>query len=258
MTAKAGGATRTYTVTVVRGRSWKTAAEEFKPAEPVVQDATVETDSDSDTKLASAGYEKDGRYTPSTDDPIRVPEGGAFSVEPKKGQSVSVSGKRLSGMTYEYTVSVLAPDGVTLGTSTYRALYLTSKTQDATLQGIKVNGKDVEGFDPSEHGYTVSVPDAAKAMVTPVFDRTLGQSVDTKRDGNVVTTSVTSADGLNTVEYKVTLVSGVAAMAKDLAQTGADVALSAAAASALVAAGAGLTFVARRRGKKAASENGNE
>lgn len=254
VTAKSGGATRTYTVTVVRERSWKTAAEEFKPAEPVVQDATVEADSDSDTKLVSAGYEKDGRYTPSTDDPIMVPEGGAFSVEPKKGQSVSVSGKRLSGMTYEYTVSVLAPDGVTLGTSTYRVLYLTSKTQDATLQGIKVNGKDVEGFDPSKHEYTVSVPDVAKAMVTPVFDRTLGQTVDTKRDGNVVTISVTSADGLNTVEYKVTLVSNAVAMSKDLARTGADVALVAAAACVLVAAGVGLSLAARRRGKKAEDE----
>lgn len=254
VTAKTGDATRTYTVTVVRERSWKTAAEEFKPAEPVVRDATVEADSDSDTKLVSAGYEKDGRYTPSTDDPIRVPEGGAFSVEPKKGQSVSISGKRLSGMTYEYTVSVLALDGVTLGTSTYRVLYLTPKTQDATLQGIKVNGKDVEGFDPSKREYTVSVPDVAKAMVTPVFDRTLGQTVDTKRDGDVVTISVTSADGLNTVEYKVTLVSNAVAMSKDLAQTGADVALAVAAASALVAAGVGLSLAARRRGKKAETE----
>lgn len=183
-----------------------------------------------------------------------MPEGGAFSVEPKKGQSVSISGKRLSGMTYEYTVSVLAPDGVTLGTSTYRVLYLTSKTQDATLQGIKVNGKDVEGFDPSKRGYEVSVPDVAKAMVTPVFDRTLGQTVDTKRDGDVVTISVTSADGLNTVEYKVTLVSGAVAMSKDLARTGADVALVMAAAGALVAAGVGLSLAARRRGKKAATE----
>ena len=58
VTAKTGGATRTYTVTVVRERSWKTAAEEFKPAEPIVRDATVEADSDSDTKLVSAGYEK--------------------------------------------------------------------------------------------------------------------------------------------------------------------------------------------------------
>lgn len=56
--AKTGGAIRTYTVTVVRERSWKTAAEEFKPAEPIVRDATVEADSDSDTKLVSAGYEK--------------------------------------------------------------------------------------------------------------------------------------------------------------------------------------------------------
>lgn len=183
-----------------------------------------------------------------------MPEGGAFSVEPKKGQSVSISGKRLSGMTYEYTVSVLAPDGVTLGTSTYRVLYLTSKTQDATLQGIKVNGKDVEGFDPSKRGYKVSVPDVAKAMVTPVFDRTLGQTVDTKRDGDVVTISVTSADGLNTVEYKVTLVSGAVAMSKDLARTGADVALVMAAAGALVTAGVGLTLAARRRGKKTATE----
>lgn len=58
VTAKTGGATRTYTVTVVRERSWKTAAEEFKPAEPIVRDATVEADSDSDTKLVSTGYEK--------------------------------------------------------------------------------------------------------------------------------------------------------------------------------------------------------
>lgn len=91
-------------------------------------------------------------------------------------------------------------------------------------------------------------------MVTPVFDRTLGQTVDTKRDGDVVTISVTSADGLNTVEYKVTLVSGAVAMSKDLARTGADVALVMAAAGALVAAGVGLSLAARRRGKKAATE----
>ncbi|MGE8660607.1 hypothetical protein [Bifidobacterium longum] len=98
------------------------------------------------------------------------------------------------------------------------------------------------------------MPDVAKAMVTPVFDRTLGQTVDTKRDGDVVTISVTSADGLNTVEYKVTLVSGAVAMSKDLARTGADVALVMAAAGALVAAGVGLSLAARRRGKKAATE----
>lgn len=91
-------------------------------------------------------------------------------------------------------------------------------------------------------------------MVTPVFDRTLGQTVDTKRDGDVVTISVTSADGLNTVEYKVTLVSGAVAMSKDLARTGADVALVMAAAGALVTAGVGLTLAARRRGKKTATE----
>ena len=91
-------------------------------------------------------------------------------------------------------------------------------------------------------------------MVTPVFDRTLGQTVDTKRDGDVVTISVTSADGLNTVEYKVTLVSGTVAMSKDLARTGADVALVMAATGALVTAGVGLTLAARRRGKKTATE----
>ena len=95
-------------------------------------------------------------------------------------------------------------------------------------------------------------------MVTPVFDRTLGQTVDTKRDGDVVTISVTSADGLNTVEYKVTLISGAVAMSKDLARTGADVALVMAAAGALVAAGVGLSLAARRRGKKAATEAENE
>ena len=72
----------------------------------------------------------------------------------------------------------------------------------------------------------------------------------------MVTISVTSADGLNTVEDKVTLVSSAVAMGKDLARTGADVALFAATAGALVAVGVGLSLAARRRGKK--TETGAE
>lgn len=203
VTDTATGATRTYKVTVVRQHSWKTAAEQFTPADPVAQKATEAPASSKDTSLKSAGYTRNGVYKPQSGTDYQIPQGGAFSYEPKAGQSVSVSSRLVKGMTYEYTVSVLAPDGHTFARHRYTVTYITPATHSAQLTGIKVNGKTISGFDPAKLSYDVNVADVNRWTVVPQYDRTLGVTVTTSKDGRTATITVTSADGLVKTVYTV-------------------------------------------------------
>lgn len=203
VTDTATGAARTYKVTVVRQHSWKTAAEKFTPADPVAQKATEAPSSSKDTSLESAGYTSGGVYKPQSGTQWRIPQGGAFSYEPKAGQSVSVSSRLVKGMTYEYTVSVLAPDGRTFARHHYTVTYITPATHSARLTGIKVNGKPISGFDPARLSYDVSVADVNRWTIVPQYDRTLGVTVVTSKDGRTATITVASADGLVKTVYTV-------------------------------------------------------
>ena len=186
----------------VNGKQYK-AIVNFTPADPVAQKATEAPFSSKDTSLESAGYTSGGVYKPQTGSTWRVPQGGAFSYKPKAGQSVSVSSRLVKGMTYEYTVSVLAPDGHTFARHRYTVTYITPATHSARLTGIKVNGKTIPGFDPARLSYDVNVADVNRWTIVPQYDRTLGVTVVTSKDGRTATITVTSADGLVKTVYTV-------------------------------------------------------
>ena len=73
----------------------------------------------------------------------------------------------VKGMTYEYTVSVLAPDGHTFARYRYTVTYITPATHSSRLTGIKVSGKTIHGFDPSWLSYDVNVVNVNKWTVAP-------------------------------------------------------------------------------------------
>lgn len=201
VTDTATGTSRIYSLTVTR--PVKTAVTEFKPADPAKQDSTVDPESQQDTKLASHGYiGKDGKYVVSDKDSYEIPEGGTFAYEPKNGQSATVTVAH-EGMTYTYTVNVLAPDGSTFAQHTYTVTYITAATHKAQLTGILVDGTAVKGFDPAKHEYNASVNDPDEWMVSPQYDKASGMTVSTEKKGADATITVTSGDGLVKTTYKV-------------------------------------------------------
>lgn len=201
VTDTATGVSRTYSLTVTR--PVKTAVTEFKPADPAKQDSTVDPESQQDTNLASHGYTgKDGKYVVSDKGSYEIPEGGTFAYEPKNGQSATVTVAH-EGMTYTYTVNVLAPDGSTFAQHTYTVTYITAATHKAQLTGILVDGTAVKGFDPARHEYNASVNDPDEWMVSPQYDKASGMTVSTEKKGADATITVTSGDGLVKTTYKV-------------------------------------------------------
>lgn len=201
VTDTATGVSRTYSLTVTR--PVKTAVTEFKPADPAKQDSTVDPESQQDTNLASHGYTgKDGKYVVSDKGSYEIPEGGTFAYEPKNGQSATVTVAH-EGMTYTYTVNVLAPDGSTFAQHTYTVTYITAATHKAQLTGILVDGTAVNGFDPAKHEYAASVNDPDEWMVSPQYDKASGMTVSTEKKGADATITVTSGDGLVKTTYKV-------------------------------------------------------
>lgn len=203
VTDTATGVSRTYSVTVAREHSWKTAAESFTPESPVAQDTVTPASSPSDAELESHGYVLNGKYVTQDKDSYTIPEGGAFSYEAKAGQSVSVSSRKVSGMTYEYTVSVLSPDASAFKQYTYTVVFLTPATHKAELTGIMVDGTAVPHFDAATHEYSVSVSNASQWTVVPQYDKLTGMSVKTVKDGATATITAISADGLATSTYTV-------------------------------------------------------
>lgn len=276
VTDKATGKSRTYTVTVVRQRSEKTAPEEFTPKKPQAQEPTVLPDADNDTNLDSHGYvDAQGNYQPLDAADYTVPEGGVFSYKAKKNQSTSVTAEKVKGMTYRYTVSVLSPDIGSFNQHTFTVTYVTPRTHQAVLQNLVVNGQPIKGFSAGKHEYTVTVDNINQWTLVPQYDKLSGMTVTTSKDGANATITVTSADGLVTTVYKVHAVQVRAGLAqyrntaggygvalapegsRHLAKTGAGVGVVAAIGVA-VAAAAALGFAAKRKlsGKPADAEAG--
>lgn len=249
VTDTATGTSRIYSLTVTR--PVKTAVTEFKPADPAKQDSTVDPESQQDTNLASHGYTgKDGKYVVSDKGSYEIPEGGTFAYEPKNGQSATVTVAH-EGMTYTYTVNVLAPDGSTFAQHTYTVTYITAATHKAQLTGILVDGTAVKGFDPARHEYNASVNDPDEWMVSPQYDKASGMTVSTEKKGADATITVTSGDGLVKTTYKVHVTrkpfGGNGNNALGLASTGVGGGTVAFLSMALMAMGAVLGLVARRR-----------
>lgn len=178
VTTNRGGQTRTYTVTVIRQHAWKTASEAFTPRPASSQEATGQPSTDKDTSLIDVGYvDKDGTYHPQKTDTWQIPPDATFTWRPKTGQSTSVAITRLKGMTWQYTVNVLAPNGRDFAQHTYTVTYITPATHQAALTGILVNGNPLPTFTPSQTSYTVSVDNTQKWTITPQYDKTTGVTV---------------------------------------------------------------------------------
>ena len=197
------GGNRTYTVTLVRDHRTPTADEAFKPADPKDMGGTREAPGPDTATLKSVGWTKDGTYHAEKGDEYLIPEGGSFAYESYLGQIVKITPGRDHGMTWKYRIGVLAPDGVTYRTRTVTVTYLTGATHRAGLSGLSVDGRGVDGFSPDRLEYTVGVANPERYVVTPSWDKQTGMSVTKHVDGADTTLTVTSADGLTSVVYKV-------------------------------------------------------
>ena len=197
------GGNRTYTVTLVRDHRTPTADEAFKPSDPKDMGGTREAPGPDTATLKSVGWTKDGTYHAEKGDEYLIPEGGSFAYESYLGQIVKITPGRDHGMTWKYRIGVLAPDGVTYRTRTVTVTYLTEATHRAGLAGLSVDGRGVDGFSPDRLEYTVGVANPERYVVTPSWDKQTGMSVTKHVDGADTTLTVTSADGLTSVVYKV-------------------------------------------------------
>lgn len=245
-TVSMDGQTRVYKVTVVRPGS-ATADDRFQNTLPSSDKRIVDDDAQpTDADLVSHGYTLNGTYIPIKEDSYQIPEGGVFAYEQHPNQIVKEGVERVSGMTYRYTVSVLAPDQVTYREHVITVTYLTAATHKAGLTGLKVNGEAVAGFDPNKLEYEVAVPNPDQWTVTPEFDKDSGMSVSTHKDGRTATITTLSADGLTTVVYKVTVTQKM-----KLAETGLKAGIIAGIAAFLVLAnGFALALVHRRKDER--------
>lgn len=196
------GATSTYTVTLVREHDKPTADEAFQPGEPHAGFTDEKNPSLDNTKLYSVGYMLDGKYTPVTKDGFDIPEGGVLAWQAYPGQTVEANGTRVSGMTWKYTIGVLAADQQTYGTKDVTVTFITQATSKAVLDGVKVDGKPINGFNPATHEYEIRVANPDKYTVTPLFDKDSGMSVQVEKTSTLATITVVSADGRVKTVYK--------------------------------------------------------
>lgn len=200
-TVSKDGESRTYTVTLVRDHTEKTADEKFTPAEPAGQVSKTENPSDDNTALESVGYMLDGTYHKSDSDEFTIPEGGVLSWSSYAGQVVQSTVERDHGMTFRYELGVLSKDGTKYATRVLTVTYLTADTHRAELTGIKVDGQDVTGFDPKTMEYDVRVDNPERYVVTPSFDKMTGMSLTVHKTASQAVIKVTSADGLTQATY---------------------------------------------------------
>lgn len=200
-TVSKDGESRTYTVTLVRDHTEKTADEKFTPSEPAGQVSKTENPSDDNTALESVGYMLDGAYHKSDSDEFIIPEGGVLSWSSYAGQVVQPTVERDHGMTFRYELGVLSKDGTKYATRVLTVTYLTADTHRAELTGIKVDGHDVTGFDPKTMEYDVHVDNPERYVVTPSFDKMTGMSLTVHKTASQAVIKVTSADGLTQATY---------------------------------------------------------
>lgn len=239
-TVSKDGESRTYTVTLVRDHTEKTADEKFTPAEPAGQVSKAENPSDDNTALESVGYMLDGAYHKSDSDEFTIPEGGILSWSSYAGQVVQPTVERDHGMTFRYELGVLSKDGTKYATRVLTVTYLTADTHRAELTGIKVDGRDVAGFDPKTMEYDVRVDNPERYVVTPSFDKMTGMSLTVHKTASQAVIKVTSADGLTQATYTLNVSKAT------LADTGTGVGLGSL--IFLLAAGAVGSLLSRRRG----------
>lgn len=239
-TVSKDGESRTYTVTLVRDHTEKTADEKFTPAEPAGQVSKAENPSDDNTALESVGYMLDGEYHKSDSDEFTIPEGGVLSWSSYAGQVVQSTVERDHGMTFRYELGVLSKDGTKYATRVLTVTYLTADTHRAELTGIKVDGHDVTGFDPKTMEYDVRVDNPERYVVTPSFDKMTGMSLTVHKTASQAVIKVTSADGLTQATYTLNVSKAT------LADTGTGVGLGSLVF--LLAAGAVGSLLGRRRG----------
>lgn len=252
VTATENGATRDYSVTVVRHHDWVSADEKFTPAEPIAQTPSTEPNDPADTSLASHGYvDANGKYVPVDAAEYTIPEGAVFSYAAKNGQTVSVTSSKVAGMTYQYVANVLSPDGNHFSQETLTVTYITDATHNASLQGINVNGEKISGFDPAQTTYNATVDNIAEWTVVPVFDKLTGMSVKTEKNGDTATITVTSADGLEKTVYTVhaTQKPETILTSSALATTGSNITLISVITALLAAVGIGFTQMFRIKQK---------
>lgn len=239
-TVSKDGESRTYTVTLVRDHTEKTADEKFTPAEPAGQVSKAENPTDDNTALESVGYMLDGEYHKSDSDEFTIPEGGVLSWSSYAGQVVQPTVERDHGMTFRYELGVLSKDGTKYATRVLTVTYLTADTHKAELTGIKVDGRDVTGFDPKTMEYDVRVDNPERYVVTPSFDKMTGMSLTVHKTASQAVIKVTSADGLTQATYTLNVSKAT------LADTGTGVGLGSLVF--LLAAGAVGSLLGRRRG----------
>lgn len=239
-TVSKDGESRTYTVTLVRDHTEKTADEKFTPVEPAGQVSKAENPSDDNTALESVGYMLDGAYHKSDSDEFTIPEGGILSWSSYAGQVVQPTVERDHGMTFRYELGVLSKDGTKYATRVLTVTYLTADTHKAELTGIKVDGRDVAGFDPKTMEYDVRVDNPERYVVTPSFDKMTGMSLTVHKTASQAVIKVTSADGLTQATYTLNVSKAT------LADTGTGVGLGSL--IFLLAAGAVGSLLSRRRG----------
>lgn len=239
-TVSKDGESRTYTVTLVRDHTEKTADEKFTPVEPAGQVSKAENPSDDNTALESVGYMLDGAYHKSDSDEFTIPEGGILSWSSYAGQVVQPTVERDHGMTFRYELGVLSKDGTKYATRVLTVTYLTADTHRAELTGIKVDGRDVAGFDPKTMEYDVRVDNPERYVVTPSFDKMTGMSLTVHKTASQAVIKVTSADGLTQATYTLDVSKAT------LADTGTGVGLGSP--IFLLAAGAVGSLLSRRRG----------
>ena len=239
-TVSKDGESRTYTVTLVRDHTEKTADEKFTPAEPAGQVSKAENPSDDNTALESVGYMLDGAYHKSDSDEFTIPEGGLLSWSSYAGQVVQPTVERDHGMTFRYELGVLSKDGTKYATRVLTVTYLTADTHRAELTGIKVDRRDVAGFDPKTMEYDVRVDNPERYVVTPSFDKMTGMSLTVHKTASQAVIKVTSADGLTQATYTLDVSKAT------LADTGTGVGLGSL--IFLLAAGAVGSLLSRRRG----------
>lgn len=239
-TVSKDGESRTYTVTLVRDHTEKTADEKFTPVEPAGQVSKAENPSDDNTALESVGYMLDGAYHKSDSDEFTIPEGGILSWSSYAGQVVQPTVERDHGMTFRYELGVLSKDGTKYATRVLTVTYLTADTHRAELTGIKVDGRDVAGFDPKTMEYDVRVDNPERYVVTPSFDKMTGMSLTVHKTASQAVIKVTSADGLTQTTYTLNISKAT------LADTGTGVGLGSL--IFLLAAGAVGFLLSRRRG----------
>ncbi|MBT1162745.1 hypothetical protein [Bifidobacterium sp. SO1] len=246
------GSSRTYTVTLVRDHKTPTADEAFTPKDATDTGGTADAPSESETGVKSVGWLLDGDYHRADKDSYTIPEGGSFAYETWKGQTVRVQSGRVKGMTWRYTLGVLAPDHHSYASHEYEVTYVTAATSKAELTGISVDGKPVKGFKPDTLEYEVSVNDPNRYVTTAQWDKPTGMSVTKHADGTVTTLTATSADGLHSRTYTVKAKRTVLdAAAETLAETGSTIRVALVGVIILTLAGAAVALAAHFRRRKA-------